>query len=131
MKRRTIDGFHVQPIWTHAFAMYEQLKYATAVNALFAVQLQVMNAKTWAALPEAVQTAFLAAAAEAAAEANRRDRTAEAGDTRRLADKGMVIHAPSPAEQAKWQTAGKGLWQSARGIDRDVLERAAALAKPA
>lgn len=131
LKQRTIDGFHVQPVWTHAFAMYEQLKYATAVNALFAVQLQVMNAKTWAALPEAVQTAFLAAAAEAAVEANKRDRATEAGDTKRLADKGMLIHAPSPGEQAKWQVAGKNLWQSATGIDRDVLERAAALARPA
>ena len=127
LKSRTIDGLHVQPIWTYAFDMYEQLKYATAVNALFAVQLQVMNAKTWAALPDPVQTAFAAAAA--AAEASRRDRTAEAADTKRLIDKGMVIHVPSVGEQAKWQAAGKALWQSATGIERSVLERAAELSR--
>jgi len=64
------------------------------VNALFAVQLQVMSAKSWAALPDPVQTAFLAAAAEAAQEANGRDRAAETTDTRRTIDKGMGIHQP-------------------------------------
>lgn len=129
LKNRTIDGFHVQPIWTYAFDMYEQLKYATAVNALFAVQLQVMNAKTWAALPDPAQTAFAAAAAEAATEASRRDRAAEAADTRRLVEKGMAIHEPSESERAKWRAIGKSLWQSATGVDRGVLDRVAELAQ--
>ena len=131
LKRRAIDGFHVQPIWTYAFDMFEQLKYATAVDALFSVQLQVMSARTWAALPDPVQTAFTAAAAEAAVEANRRDRAAEVADTKRLIEKDMTIHMPSAAERTKWQEAGKILWQSATGIERSVLERAAALAKRA
>jgi TRAP-type C4-dicarboxylate transport system substrate-binding protein len=67
----------VQPIWTYGFNLYEVLKYATQVKAIFAVQFQVINRKTWDSLGADIQPAFAAAAQEAADQANAMDEASE------------------------------------------------------
>jgi TRAP-type C4-dicarboxylate transport system substrate-binding protein len=121
-----VEGIHVQPIWTYRFNMHEHLKYGTRVDAIFAVQFQVMNANTWRSLPPDVQAAFWAAAEEAADEANAHDREAESGFAAKLAQAGLQIYAPSAAERAQWQRIGEGLWQDAK-VDPDVVKAMTAL----
>ena len=43
-----------------SFNFQEVLKYATKVDAIFAVQFQVMNRNTWDAMPAEFQDAFWA-----------------------------------------------------------------------
>lgn len=123
-----VDGILVQPIWTYQFNMYEALKYATEVGAIFAVQFQVMNADTWKAMPPDIQQAFMAAAQQAADEANRQDHDAENVFKGKLKDKGLEIYTPTAAEKALWQKPGEALWDTAgKGIDRDVIKAMIAL----
>lgn len=128
IKNGVVDGFHVQPIWTYKFNFQEVLKYATRVDAIFAVQFQVMNKNTWNAMPEAYQTAFWDAAVIAADEANALDRGLEADYTQKLLDAGMEIYTPNAEEKAQWVAAGEGIWSEVGGdIDPAVLDKLRAL----
>ena len=128
IKNGVVDGFHVQPIWTYKFNFQEVLKYATRVDAIFAVQFQVMNMNTWNAMPEAYQTAFWDAAVIAADEANELDRALEADYTQKLLEAGMEIYTPTSAEKALWVAAGEGIWSEVGGdIDPAVLDKLRAL----
>lgn len=123
-----IEGIHVQPIWTFRFNMHEVLRHATEVDAIFAVQFQVMNRNTWNSMPPEIQTAFMAAAAEAADEANAIDRRSEAEFKDRLRAARMEIYTPSQAEKQQWQRVGEALWDSQGGsIDRAVIQAMTAL----
>ncbi len=123
-----VEGIHVQPIWTYRFNFHEVIKYGTAVDAIFAVQFQVLNANTWKSLPPDVQTAFMAAAEQAAAEGDEIDRKAEVEYTQKLKDAGMQIHMPSAAEKAEWQSAGEAIWETTgKNIDRGVIQAMTAL----
>ncbi len=121
-----VEGIHVQPIWTYRFNLHEVLKYATEVDAIFAVQFQVMNINTWKSLPPDIQTAFMAAAEQAAAEANAMDRAAEIEFKGKLKQAGMQIYTPSAGEREQWQRAGEGIWQTAN-IDKAVIQAMTAL----
>jgi TRAP-type transport system periplasmic protein len=123
-----VDGILVQPIWTYQFNMYEALKYATEVQAIFAVQFQVMNINTWKSMPADIQEAFLAAAEQAADEANQIDRQAEGEYKNKLKEKGMEIYTPSAAEMPLWQKPGEELWDSVgKTVDRGVIKSMLAL----
>ena len=128
LKTGVVDGFHVQPIWTYLFKMHEVLAHATEVRALFSVQLQVMNANTFNALPEAMRGPFLAAAQMAADVGNSEDRAKEDGFKQKLREAGKEIYTPSAAELAEWRKGGEAVWESHGGdIDRAVLDDMIAL----
>lgn len=123
-----IDGMHVQPIWTYGFNMYEVLQHATEVDAIFAVQFQVINTNSLMAMPDVIRERFLLAAADAAREANELDRSLEAEFKKKLVEKGMQIYMPDATEKARWQQIGEDLWsEQAAGIDSSVLEGMVAL----
>jgi TRAP-type C4-dicarboxylate transport system substrate-binding protein len=127
LQTKVVQGFHVQPIWTFQFKMYEQLKFATKVQALYAIQFQVMNANTWKAMPEAIQKPFLLAAQEAADIANQKDRELETHFEGELKKVGMEIYTPSSAEMQKWRTSGEKLWEGAKGINKADVDAMVAL----
>ncbi|MDA0368976.1 MAG: TRAP transporter substrate-binding protein [Proteobacteria bacterium] len=128
LQQGVVDGFHVQPIWTYKFKMYEVLKYATEVNAIFSVQFQVMNRNTWNAIPESIQGPMMLAFQEAADNANKADRESEDFFKGELRKAGMEIYTPSSAEAGKWQEKGREVWGSAgKGIDRSLIEKTVAL----
>lgn len=128
LKSGVVDGFHVQPIWTYKFNMHEVLKYATQVNALFAVQFQVMNINTFNAMPEDMRGPFMEAAQMAADEGNQADREAEEFFTGKLREAGMEIYTPSADEMAQWRSGGEAVWETiGKDIDRSVIERMVAL----
>lgn len=123
-----VDGIHVQPIWTYRFNMYEVLKYAVETKAIFAVQFQVMNVNTWKSFPPAIQQAFMAAANDAAAEANAIDQASEGEFKQKLRDKKMTIYTPSDVEMAEWRKPGEALWsRGGKGLDPAVLKSLVAL----
>jgi TRAP-type C4-dicarboxylate transport system substrate-binding protein len=123
-----VDGIHVQPIWTYGFNMHEVLKYGTEVNAIFAVQFQVMNMNTWKSMPADIQQAFWAAATEAADAANEADRNSEGEFKKKLIGAGMKIHTPSVEEAKSWQKVGEETWDSVgKNIERDVMKSMMAL----
>src|SRR2546428_5935607 len=105
-----VEGIHVQPIWTFRFNMHEVLKYATEVDAIFAVQFQVLNKNTWNLMPPDIQTAFMAAAQEAADQANQIDRDGERSFKQKLREAKMEIYTPNAAEKAQWQKIGEAGW---------------------
>ncbi|MGQ0662148.1 MAG: TRAP transporter substrate-binding protein [Pseudomonadota bacterium] len=122
LKSGVLEGMHVQPIWTFRFNMHEVLKYATEVDAIFAVQFQVMNANTWRSMPPEMQRAFMLAAQEATDQANDIDRQAELTFKTRLKEARMEIYTPSAAEKQQWQRAGEQIWATAgASIDRAVI----------
>ena len=123
-----VEGIHVQPIWTYRFNMHEVLKYATEVDAIFAVQFQVLNKNTWSSMPPDIQQAFMAAAQEAADAANQIDREAEQSFKQRLREAKMEIYKPSAAEKAQWQKIGEAVWDTqGKGIDAAVIRSMIAL----
>ena len=123
-----VEGIHVQPIWTFRFNMHEVLKYATEVDAIFAVQFQVLNKNTWNLMPPDIQTAFMAAAQEAADQGNQIDREGEVTFKQKLRDAKMDIYVPSRAEKAQWQKIGEAVWETqGKGIDPAVIKSMIAL----
>ena len=123
-----VEGIHVQPIWTYRFNMHEVLKYATEVDAIFAVQFQVMNKNTWNSMPPDIQTAFMAAAQEAADQANQIDRDGERSFKQKLREAKMEIYTPNGAEKAQWQKIGEAVWDTqGKGIDPSVIKSMIAL----
>lgn len=118
-----VEGIHVQPIWTFRFNMHEVLKHATEVDAIFAVQFQVMNRNTFNALPADIQAAFMDSAQVAADQANALDRAAEQEFKKKLREAKMEIYTPSAAEKQQWQKVGDQVWETQGGkIDKAVLE---------
>jgi TRAP-type C4-dicarboxylate transport system substrate-binding protein len=128
LKNGLVDGMHVQPIWTYGFNMFEVLKYATEVGAIFAVQFQVINKNSLSSMPESIRQKFLSAASDAAKEANEMDRKLEGEFRQKLIDKKMEIYKPSAAELKTWQTTGEELWpEYGKGVERSVIEQMVAL----
>ena len=128
IKNGVVDGFHVQPIWTYEFNFQEVLKYATRVDAVFAVQFQVMNRNTWDAMPAEFQEAFWEAAVAAADEANAADKALEADYEQKLIDAGMEIYTPTPEEKVQWVEPAEALWDEfAADIDPAVIDKLLAL----
>jgi len=128
LANHVVDGILVQPIWTYQFNMYEALKYATEVDAIFAIQFQVMNINTWQAMTPDIQRDFMAAAQMAADAANKQDRDSESVFKGKLKDKGLQFYLPSPAEKAQWQKPGEALWDTVgKNVDRDVIKAMIAL----
>ena len=123
-----VDGIHVQPIWTYQFNLFEVLKYATETKAVFAVQFQVFNIETWRSFPPEIQQAFMAAAHDAADEANAMDEASEQGFRQKLMDKKTAIHTPSDAEMAEWRKPGEALWTTmAKSVEPDTIKSLVAL----
>lgn len=123
-----VDGIHVQPIWTYGFNMFEVLKFATNVRAIFAVQFQVLNKSTWESFAPDIQRDFLAAAQEAADQANAMDRASESGFIEKLQGKGMKIYTPSESEMALWQRPGQELWETiGKNVDPALIKALIAL----
>jgi TRAP-type C4-dicarboxylate transport system substrate-binding protein len=94
LQQSVVDGYHVQPIWTYLFKMHEVLKYATEVNALYAIQFQVMNMNTFMSMPEDIRGPFMMAAQEAADIANQKDRELEDFYKGKLREAKMEIYTP-------------------------------------
>ena len=118
----------MQPIWTYRFNMHEVLKYATEVDAIFAVQVQGLNKTTWNSMPPDIQQAFMAAAQDAADQANQIDREAEASFKQKLREAKMEIYTPTAAEKAQWQKAGEAVWETqGKSIDPAVIKSMMAL----
>lgn len=123
-----VDGMNVQPIWTYSFRMYEVLKYGTETDAIFAVQLQVMNKKTWQSLGTDVQTAFEQAAQEAADQANTLSEASEKTYKEKLREVHMEIYKPSVQQFMLWKRPGEGIWSTASAqVDRNVMKSLLAL----
>jgi TRAP-type C4-dicarboxylate transport system substrate-binding protein len=128
LKNGLVDGIHVQPIWTYGFNMFEVVKHATEVGAIFAVQFQVINKNSLNSMPATIRQKFLMAAADAAKEANEMDRRLESEFRQKLVDKKMEIHKPSATELKMWQGAGEALWpEYGKGVDKNVIDRMIAL----
>ena len=128
LKNGLVDGFHVQPIWTFLFKMHEVLKYATEVDAAFAVQFQVMNTNTYMSMPEDIRTAFFDAAQMAADEGNAQDQSLEGSYKDKLRDAGMEIYTPNAAEKKQWMAGGEKVWETqGAAIDKAVVEAMVAL----
>jgi TRAP-type C4-dicarboxylate transport system substrate-binding protein len=82
-----------------------------------------MNKKTWDALAPDVQTAFAAAAQEAAGQANTIDEVSEQTYNVKLRDAGMQLYTPSAEEMALWRKPGEAVWEGAgKSVDRDVVK---------
>ena len=82
-----------------------------------------MNKSTWDSLAPDVQTAFAAAAQEAADQANTIDEASEQIYKGKLRDAGMQIYTPSAAEMALWRKPGEAVWDGAgKSVDRDVVK---------
>jgi TRAP-type C4-dicarboxylate transport system substrate-binding protein len=123
-----VDGIHVQPIWTYGFNMFEVLKFATAVRAIFAVQFQVLNRATWDSFAPDIQRDFMAAVQEAADQANAMDRASESSFMEKLQGKGMKIYTPSEAQMTLWQKPGQELWETiGKNLDPAVIKALLAL----
>lgn len=128
LENGVIDGFHVQPIWTYVFNMYEVLRYATEVDAIFAVQFQVLNKNTYNSMPEDIRGPFMAAARQAADEANALDRELEISYKEQLREAGMEIYTPSAAEKQQWMELGEQVWETeGADIDPSLIDRMVAL----
>lgn len=128
LKNGVVDGIHVQPIWTYSFNMHEVVKFATAVDAIFAVQFQVMNRNTWNSMPASMQKAFMSAAQDAADIGNNEDRAQESQFTQKLKDAKVEVYLPSAAEKKVWQAPGEALWNTVgKDIDRGYLKEMIAL----
>src|SRR5215468_1809075 len=123
-----VDDIHVQPIWTYGFNMFEVLKFATAVQAIFAVQFQVLNKGTWDSFAPDIQRDFMAAAQEAADQANAMDHASESGFIEKLQAKGMKIYTPSGSEMALWEKPAQELWETlGKNVDPAVIKALMAL----
>lgn len=130
LQQGVVQGFHVQPIWTYKFNMYEVLKYATEVKAVFGIQFQVMNINTWNAIPESIQGPMMMAFQEAADIGNQADRDSEDGYKDKLREKGMEIYTPSAKEFAEWKSRGEGIWDKVgvgSSIDKGLVDSVAKL----
>jgi TRAP-type C4-dicarboxylate transport system substrate-binding protein len=128
LKNGLVEGIHVQPIWTYGFNMFEVLKYATDVNAIFAIQFQVMNKNSFTSMPAPIREKFSLAAADAAQEANAMDRALETEFRKKLIEKGMEIYTPSSAEMKAWQSKGEALWpEFGKGVEKVVIDAMTAL----
>ncbi len=128
LQQGVVQGFHVQPIWTFKFNMFEVLKYATEVKAIFGIQFQVMNINTWNAIPEDIQGPMMMAFQEAADMGNQADRDSEDGFKDKLREKGMEIHTPSAKEMAEWRSRGEGIWEKVgvgSSIDKNLVDAVA------
>jgi TRAP-type C4-dicarboxylate transport system substrate-binding protein len=117
-----IDGMFVQPIWTFIAGFHEVLTNATRVPSNWVGQLQVMNASTWAEMPEEIKGPFMEAAQIAADEGNSLDRELEEGFITQLNDAGMAVYAPSEDEMMAWREPAMATWADS-GIDADLLAR--------
>lgn len=128
LKNSLVDGFHVQPIWTYLFKMYEVLKYATEVDASFAVQFQVMNKNTYMSMPEDIRTAFFEASQMASDEGNAKDEELEGSYKGKLREAGMEIYTPTAAEKKQWMAGGEKVWETqGSSIDKSVVDQLLAL----
>jgi TRAP-type C4-dicarboxylate transport system substrate-binding protein len=108
--------------------MFEVLKFATAVRAIFAVQFQVLNRATWDSFAPDIQRDFMAAVQEAADQANAMDRASESSFMEKLQDKGMKIYTPSEAQMTLWQKPGQELWETiGKNLDPAVIKALLAL----
>lgn len=125
LQQGVVQGFHVQPIWTYKFNMFEVLKYATEVKAIFSIQFQVMNMNTWNSIPEAIQKPLMMAFEDAAAMGNKLDRESEDDFKKKLQEKGMEIYAPSAKEFGAWKSAATAIWDKVgvgSSIDKNLVE---------
>ena len=92
------------------------------------MQFQVLNKNTWNLMPPDIQTAFMAAAQEAADQGNQIDREGEVTFKQKLKDAKMDIYVPSRAEKAQWQKIGEAVWETqGKGIDPAVIKSMIAL----
>jgi TRAP-type C4-dicarboxylate transport system substrate-binding protein len=115
-----IDGMFVQPIWTFIAKFHEILGHGTVVPSNWVGQLQVMNAGTWAEMPDDIKGPFMEAAQIAADEGNALDRQLESGFIKQLNDNGMAIYTPSDDEMGEWKELAMGTWD-ASGVDPAIL----------
>jgi TRAP-type C4-dicarboxylate transport system substrate-binding protein len=70
-----------------------------------------------------VQTAFAAAAQEAAQQANAIDEASEQTYKGKLREAGMQLYTPSGEEMALWRKPGEAVWEGAgKSVDRDVVK---------
>lgn len=118
-----IDGMFVQPIWTYIARFHEVLGHATVVPSNWVAQLQVLNAGTWAEMPDDIKGPFVEAAQIAADEGNALDRSLEDGFIERLDAAGMKVYRPNHDEMGEWRERALATWD-ASGVDPAIIARA-------
>ena len=117
-----IDGMFVQPIWTFIAGFHEVLSNATRVPSNWVGQLQVMNAGTWAEMPDNIKGPFMEAAQIAADEGNALDRSLEDDFVSQLDAKGMAVYQPTEDEMMAWREPALATWDDS-GLDPELLAR--------
>lgn len=117
-----IEGMFVQPIWTYIARFHELLPHATRVPSNWVAQLQVINAGTWAEMPDDIKGPFMEAAQIAADEGNALDRSLEDNFVAQLNQNGMAVYEPTADELAEWRELAMATWD-ASGVDPAILAR--------
>lgn len=117
-----IEGMFVQPIWTYIARFHEIMGHATRVPSNWVGQLQVLNAQTWADMPDDIKGPFMEAAQMAADEGNALDRALEDDFVAQLNANGMTVYEPNADEMAEWRELALTTWDSS-GVDSALLAR--------
>lgn len=117
-----IDGMFVQPIWTYIAKFYEVLGHATRVPSNWVGQLQVMNADTYAEMPDDIKGPFMEAAQIAADEGNVLDRSLEDDFVKQLDTSGMKVYTPNDDEMQVWRELALATWDES-GVDPALLDQ--------
>lgn len=115
-----LDGMFVQPIWTFIAGFAEILGFGVRVPSNWVGQLQVINANTWAEMPDEIKEPFMKAAQKAADEGNALDQSLEQGFIDKLAGANMQIHTPDEAEMGQWKELALSTWDASE-IDPKLL----------
>jgi len=117
-----IEGMFVQPIWTYIARFHEIMPYATRVPSNWVGQLQVINAQTWADVPDDIKGPFMEAAQMAADEGNALDRALEDDFLAQLDASGMSVYQPTAEEAAEWRELALATWDDS-GVDPALIAK--------
>lgn len=125
IQQNVVNGIHVQPYWTHKFNFHEVLTNATEVRAVWAVNVLAMNRNTFESMPEPLQGAFMEAAKEAFAVANKMDWDFEDTMKDNLRQNGVEIYTPSKAEYGEWRKLGEEVWETdiGKSVDKSMVDK--------
>ena len=112
----------VQPIWTFIAKFHEVLGHATRVPSNWVGQLQVMNANTYAEMPDDIKGPFMEAAQIAADEGNALDRSLEDDFVAKLDEAGMKVYTPTDDEMSQWKELALATWDDS-GVEPALLDK--------
>jgi len=118
-----VDGEFSVATWLSLAKHYEVLKYATLNKAVIGITTLAMRKDRFDKLPAAVQTAVLAAAAEAQAYSDKQDVEQRAGAYAHARKYGVQIYTPTADEMKIWRATGREIWkQFDAKVDKALLK---------